>query len=595
MTDTLRTTSDPEADPTADPAADAPARHGQGRHGHIDGAGAGIPDGPIRAPWTPQKKALAWSVGVFVALVPISLWQIELSPGNLLDGWQASESFRSRVWPPSFVGVGDYVSAMVETVMMVVVATFVATVLSIPVGFMAVTNTTVNGTVQSIARGIIVMWRAIPDIVIAIVFRLLVGIGPLAGVIAMALHSIGMLGKLFAEAIEEIDQGPMDALEASGASRLQVYATAVLPQVMSAWIGIILYRFDINIRVSVILGFVGAGGIGFLLKQQQGQLSWGRVLATAFVIFVFIVILEQLSNLMRRALLTEEQRSGGRQTTRISDLAASALPDLRAMVAGTVAVQQPWTAERRRKWGYGAVAAVLVLAGFVYVGSRPLAWNWSGFGAFWSNALPPNFLDRWEIVLPNLLDTFWMAIGATFFGVLISIPFGILGARNASPNGFWYWAARLSMLANRGLPEIVLAIFFVVLLGGLGPVAGFFTLTVAAIGFTGKLMADQIEENVKPGPVRALDSVGASWWQKTATGVWPQAVPGFVATALYTFDVNFRAATILGIVGAGGIGASLFEAFQGFDYDRMFAIIIEIFVVVFLVEKLSVWLRAKLI
>lgn len=542
----------------------------------------------ISAPWTSQKKALSWTVGVFVALVPIAWWQIGFSPSDLVEGWQASESFRSRVWPPSFAGMGDYVAAMVETIFMVVTATSAATLLSIPVAFMAAGNTTIGRTVQSLSRGIIVFWRAVPDIVIAIVFRLLVGIGPLAGVIAMSLHSIGMLGKLFADAIEEIDEGPRQALEAQGASRLQVYASAVLPQVISAWIGIILYRFDINIRTSVILGFVGAGGIGFLLKQQQGQLAWERVLGTAVVIFVFIVVLEQLSNLIRRSLIGGEDRHRDRP-------AHASATDHAGMLAGVTLVRQPLTGDRSSKWGYGIVAGILVLAGITYVATRPLALNVQGFRAFWSNALPPNFLDRWQIILPNLLDTFWMAIAATFVGVLISVPFGILGARNASPSRTWQVLARLGMLLNRGVPEIVLAVFFVVLLGGLGPVAGFFTLSVAAIGFTGKLMADQIEDSVKPGPVRSLDSVGASWWQKTATAVWPQAVPGFVSTSLYTFDVNFRAATILGIVGAGGIGNSLFEAFSGYDYDRMMAIIIEIFIVVFLVERLSVYLRRKLI
>lgn len=576
------------------------------RGGHIDGAGAGVPEGPINAPWTSQKRALATTLAVFVALVPIALWQIDLSLGNLAEGWSASESFRGRVLPPEdatsagevlgayFVDPLRYAQAMVETIFMVVVATVAATVLSIPLAFLAATNTTVNRWVQWASRGSIVFWRAVPDIVIAIIFRLLVGIGPLAGVIAMSLHSIGMLGKLFADAIEEIDPGPMEALEASGASRLQVLATAVLPQVVSAWIATILYRFDINIRTSVLLGFVGAGGIGFLLFQQIGQLAWRRALGTAFIIFCFIIVLEQLSSRIRRSLLGDDGRasSPGRASAE-----PVALVDVRGMTEGRTPVLEPWGVERKRKWGYGAVCLLLTLAGTVYVFGRDLAFNWSGFAAFWRNALPPDFLDRWEIILPNMLDTFWMAIAATFVGVLISIPFGILGARNATPNRWLYSIARVAMVANRGLPEIVIAVFLVVLVGGIqfGAIAGFLTLSFAAIGFTGKLMADQIEDNVKPGPLRALDSVGATWWQKTSTAVWPQAVPGFLATALYTFDVNFRAATVLGVVGAGGIGSSLFEAFQGFDYQRMTAIIIEIFLVVYVVERLSVSLRAKLI
>lgn len=552
-----------------------------------EGTDRGAP-APIRAPWTSQKRAMAWTVGIFLTLVPISLWQIGFSPGNLADGWSASESFRSRVLPPDFADADQYLGAMVETIAMVLVATFIATLLSIPVAFLAATNTTTGRGVQAVARGSIVVWRAIPDIVLAIIFRLLVGIGPLAGVIAMALHSIGMLGKLFADAIEEIDEGPRQALEAQGATRLQIYATAVLPQVMSAWIGAILYRFDINIRTSVLLGFVGAGGIGTLLRQQQGQLVWDRVIATALVIFASIVVLEQLSTLIRRSLLGDEQ-AGRVQRDRVR-----VGVDVAGMLAGGRPVAQPWDAGRRKRWGYGIAAAVLVAGGFGYIASVPLAFNWEGFLNFWRGATP-DFTDRWEIVLSGLAESLWIAVAAAFVGILISIPFGLLGARNASPNPWVHRLARSAMLVNRGIPEVVLAVFFVVLLGGLGPVAGFLTLAVGAIGFTGKLMADQIEDRVARGPTMALDSVGASWAQRTSTGVWPQAVPGFVATSLYTFDVMFRSSTVLGIVGAGGIGATLFQAFSGFDYPRMTAIIIEIFIVVLLVEQLAGYLRRKLI
>src|SRR5690606_22972604 len=140
----------------------------------------------------------------------------------------------------------------VETFFMALLGTTMATILSLPLAFMAARNTTINAWTRGLARAVITLTRAIPDLVFAIIFVMSVGIGPLAGILALGLHSIGMIGKLFADAIEEIDEGSRDAVLATGATRIQAIATAVLPQVMPSFISTALYRLDINVRVSVI-------------------------------------------------------------------------------------------------------------------------------------------------------------------------------------------------------------------------------------------------------------------------------------------------------------------------------------------------------
>ena len=129
------------------------------------------------------------------------------------------------------------------------------------------------------------------------------GVGVLPGVLALGFHSVGMLGKLFAEAIEQVPEQPREAVTATGAGRLQNLATSVWPQVMPAFSSITLYRLDINLRSSVILGYVGAGGIGFLLNQDMGTLNFKTAVGIVIVIFVLIVLMEYVSALIRHSLI----------------------------------------------------------------------------------------------------------------------------------------------------------------------------------------------------------------------------------------------------------------------------------------------------
>lgn len=145
-----------------------------------------------------------------------------------------------------------------------------------PLAVLAAGNTTPGLAYRYSSRGLIVIARAVPDVVLAIIFFRLFGLGALTGVLAMGLHSVGMVGKLYADAIEQIDEGPRTAVRATGAGRLQELVSGVLPQVMPSFVATALHRFDINLRVSVLLGFVGVGGIGFEIASALRRLDYQR-------------------------------------------------------------------------------------------------------------------------------------------------------------------------------------------------------------------------------------------------------------------------------------------------------------------------------
>jgi phosphonate transport system permease protein len=179
----------------------------------------------------------------------------------------------------------------------------------------------------------------------------------------------------------------------------------------------------------------------------------------------------------------------------------------------------------------------------------------------------------------------------TFVGGLIALVISFFAARNIA-NPWVYRVVRVLLVIGRSIPELIVAIMFVVAVGP-GVLAGVFALVAGTIAFLAKLMADNLEE-ANPGPRAAIRSTGAGAGQEVVTAVVPPALPGIVGNLLYMLDVNFRASALLGIVGAGGIGFLLAQTVQTFDYRTTGAIVTTTFVIVLLIEQLSNWARRAL-
>jgi phosphonate transport system permease protein len=188
---------------------------------------------------------------------------------------------------------------MWETIEMGFWGTFISVIISLPLGMLASRNYTPHRLVYSLARGWLSFHRAMPELIIALFLVLMYGFGPIAGVLALAIHTSGVLGKFFADEIENAPPGPQMALKASGASALKVLRYAVFPHVFPAWIAYVQYIFERNIRTATVLGIVGAGGIGMELKGRWDLFDYGHVSTILLVIFITVVVLEYLSQKLR--------------------------------------------------------------------------------------------------------------------------------------------------------------------------------------------------------------------------------------------------------------------------------------------------------
>ncbi len=202
--------------------------------------------------------------------------------------------------------------------------------------------------------------------------------------------------------------------------------------------------------------------------------------------------------------------------------------------------------------------------------------------------LVPDFTTRWRDIHEGLIESLTITLTSTVAGILISVPIGIGAARNLAPAPV-YLACRGIITLSRSFQEIIIAILLVAMFG-FGPFAGFLTLAFATIGFLSKLLAEEIE-SCDRSQIEAIRATGASWWQVVNYSVQPQVMPRLVGLSLYRLDINFRESAVIGIVGAGGIGATLNTAIDRYEYDSAGAILILIIAIVLLVEYSSSYIR----
>lgn len=202
----------------------------------------------------------------------------------------------------------------------------------------------------------------------------------------------------------------------------------------------------------------------------------------------------------------------------------------------------------------------------------------------------PDFTTRWTDIFDGMVESIVITITSTVVGILISIPIGLGAARNIAPLPV-YIVCRAIVALSRALNEIIVAILMVAIFG-FGPLAGFITLSFATIGFLSKLLAEDIEDLDKV-QAEAVKATGASWLQWINYGVQPQVMPRLIGLSIYRLDINFRESAVLGLVGAGGIGATLNTAFDRYEYDTAAAILLIIIVIVMGLEYLSGFIRAR--
>ncbi|WP_135806554.1 phosphonate ABC transporter, permease protein PhnE [Halorussus marinus] len=251
--------------------------------------------------FSPTQRALrALGVGLAVAAFVVSWRALDINYEYAATAPRETYDLLSRMYPPDLGYVTEILPPLIETIHISILGTAFAVLISLPIAFLAAENTSPNRATYYLGKFIVSFTRSVNVIIWALIFVVLFGSGALAGVLAIAVRSIGFTAKLIAEGIEEIDHGQVEAIRATGASPFQVLMYAIAPQIKPAFVGVSTYRWDINVRASTIIGFVGAGGIGVALTTSINSFAWDNVLTILIAILGVVVFSEVFSAYMRR-------------------------------------------------------------------------------------------------------------------------------------------------------------------------------------------------------------------------------------------------------------------------------------------------------
>jgi len=227
---------------------------------------------------------------------------VQARPQDLVTGVHGMADLIRRAMPPNFSALPSTFWPTLQTIDIALFGTLTGVIIALPLALLAASNMTPLRFAYYGARGIIGFTRAVPDLVWALLFVTAVGLGPFPGALALGVHSVGMLGRLFPETIEQMDMAPIHALELTGARRIQVFSHGIIPSILPSLLGICLYRLDENIRSSLVLGFVGAGGIGFQILTAMNLFQYQDVSLLLIIIFVIVLSAERVSAALRERL-----------------------------------------------------------------------------------------------------------------------------------------------------------------------------------------------------------------------------------------------------------------------------------------------------
>ncbi len=510
--------------------------------------------------WMPSEN-FGYIFGSFVNK-PAPDWLVQLGvvqPGSLIQTFEAGK--------------------IIETIALGLMATLLSTVLAVPFSFLAAHNImsrVAGGTLIYYAtRTLLNIVRAVDTLIWGVIVVVWVGLGPFAGVLALTIHSVAALGKLFSEEVEHIDPGPIEAITSTGANLVQTIRYAVIPQIVPPFLAFTLLRWDINMRSATIVGMVAGGGIGFYIVETLRKSAYPQYAAALWAIAIVIMLVDFLSANWRERIVVG--------TTHVN-----------------IGKPKPFYTSIKA-WLY----IILGIAVFTY------CWQLSGINFAAMLNPGPNFVSLIKGFLSFNLDpevrdevaremmlTISQALLATTLGAVMAIPFSFLAARNLTGRSrlsIWiYYLTRTMFNMLRSIEAILyVAIFFYWV--SFGNFAGMLALSVTTFGLIGKLFSEAIE-NIDPGPLEAIMSTGATRLQAIAYGILPQIIPPFISYSIYQWDINVRMATIVGFAGGGGIGFLLYTKYFPFmSYRSAGTAVALIVIVVAMMDFASAKIRERMV
>lgn len=465
---------------------------------------------------------------------------------------------------------------IIETIAIGLMATLFSTILAVPVSFFAAHNIMRRipggSVIYYIVRSILNVVRAVDTVVWGLIIIVWVGLGSFAGVIALTIHSIAALGKLFSEEIEHIDPGPVEAIEAAGGNFFQVIRYAVIPQIIPSFLSYTLLRWDINMRSATVIGFVAGGGIGFFVLETIRLGGYQQYAAALWAVAVVIILVDFISSKLRFNILKDQPK--------------------------IVAKMPAWIKIRNIFYIFLGVIVFIYCWDVTNISLKSLFDPGNTFFRlvkdFITIDLSPKVINN---VTRELIITTMQAFMATTLGGLFALPFSFLAAKNLTGKSVfsaWIFYLTRSMFNILRSIEALLYVAIFVFWVGIGAFAGMLALAITTFALLGKLFSEAIE-NIDSGPIEAINATGATKLQTVIYAIVPQVVPPFLSYLIYQWDINIRMATIIGFAGGGGIGLMLSTFFGSLQYHKAGTVVVAIVLIVAMMDFASAKIREEFV
>lgn len=528
-----------------------------------------------------KKIHFLFFIILFLACLIISGISAKFSFSVLLKRGGRFSDFLVRMFPPDFTYGKTIVRPLLQTISMSVVGSVVGSAAALLGSYLCANGIHEHNALRFVCRIFVQIIRSVPVLICALFFTFLFGVGTFAGTAALFFYTFGIMCRLSYEDIENAEKRPFFALRNMGISPFKAFWKGILPQTISSFYTNALYMLEVNVRHSAILGYVGAGGIGLLLNEKLSWREYEKAGMILFGVFLAVILMELISEGLkkwsdgsffdfmrfRKARLKKNSEKDGLITPHVFFNKKLALIAIFALVTLCACFMQ-----------------------FPHFSAQSLAVSKNMLKGLLTPNLEMLFDFSAKGIWSLLFETICIAFLGTFIGSIAAAALSFFCSFRLTP---WPIAVcfRVLLAAVRTIPFMIYGLMFIRVTGP-GAFAGALTLSVCSVGLLSKRFTESIDSLDFRG-YHALLNMGNGRWRAIRHAIIPQLGQSFASAWLYRFDVNVREASVLGLVGAGGIGAPLIFAMNQYKWHEAGAILLGLMLVVLLVDWLSGKVRKK--
>lgn len=511
-----------------------------------------------------RKRILTILISL-IGIIFIS-YKVDFDIVRIFKGIPSMMNLFLRMLNPNFSYGSEVFEKIYETIEIAILSSLAGVTMAIPFALLTAENISPNLYLSKLLNTIFAFLRTIPSLIWAAILVSVFSIGKFSGIIALTIIAFLMSLKLFREYIESINDNQLNSTRSVGATSIEVLRYCVLPSMLGMAVSVFFLVFETNIRSATILGLVGAGGIGQIMWRDLNHLRYDNLATLILVLFFTILAIDMISLLVRSYLDKRSPKFKSMESYRSYKIYKSIL-----------------------------IPILFIMISYLIISSLNISLERLSLGLEQGKKVISRMINPELSYYPKLLvgigESFFIALFATFSGGFFALILSYFAAYNVSPNRKIAIILKIFINILRTFPPIIVAIIFFRGVGP-GPLAGALALSIYTTGVLTK-MYSEVLESVPKSIGESILVTGASKFESYRHGIFPQTFGNFISLLLYRMESNIRNSTILGIIGAGGIGTIMSMNINWRNWERVGLLLLGVSIMIILVDRISNYLRKK--